>query len=38
MEASAAVCRKLADLTAATYLHGNDLMGTHWRDKHAVTF
>lgn len=38
MEASVAVCRKLADLTATTYLHGNDLMGTHWKDKTVTEF
>ncbi len=33
MEASVEVVRKLAALTTGTYLYGNDLVQSHWKDK-----
>jgi hypothetical protein len=38
MEASVEVVRKLAALTTGTYLYGNDLMPTHWKDKTLKEF
>jgi hypothetical protein len=38
MEESVASYEKLATLTESTYLHGNDLMKTHWKDKGIKEF
>jgi len=38
MEASVKVYEKLADLTQRTYLHGNDLQKSHWKDSGLKEF
>jgi len=32
MEQSVKIYEELAEFTSGTYLHGNDLMGSHWKD------
>jgi len=38
MEQSVKIYEELAEFTSGTYLHGNDLIGSHWKDKGLKEF